>query len=174
MSNTPLRFKDALDPVASTVFRRGTAGGGDRMPERLNRDEMRTPMQWDASANAGFCPDGAVPWLPVNPDYRRVNVAAQNADPDSMLHLYGLFSLRREHESLRTEVVALLEPSRQGCWAIDATTSSCWPTLGRSWPRCGTPARSWSTPGRWRWVLAGRPVPGLGGRAADGGPRVAG
>ena len=110
MSNTPLRFKDALDPVASTVFRRVPQAVADRMPERLNRDEMRTPMQWDASANAGFCPDGAVPWLPVNPDYRRVNVAAQNADPDSMLHLYRrLFSLRREHESLRTGSLALLE-----------------------------------------------------------------
>ena len=80
------------------------------MPERLNRDEMRTPMQWDASAHARFCPDGVSPWLPVNPDYRRVNVASQRSDPDSMLALYRrLFALRREHESLRTGSLALLE-----------------------------------------------------------------
>ncbi|HRV65435.1 MAG TPA: alpha-glucosidase [Candidatus Nanopelagicales bacterium] len=110
MSNTPLRFKDALDPVASTVFRRLPQAVADRMPERLNRDEMRTPMQWDASAHAGFCPDGVSPWLPVNPDYRRVNVASQRSDPDSMLALYRrLFALRREHESLRTGSLALLE-----------------------------------------------------------------
>ena len=45
MSNTPLRFR-TLDPVASTVFRRVPQAVADRMPERLNRDEMRTPMQW--------------------------------------------------------------------------------------------------------------------------------
>jgi glycosidase len=110
MSNTPLRFKDALDPIAATVYRRLPQAVVNRMPERLNRDEMRTPMQWDRSANAGFTPDGVRPWLPVNPDYHRVNVAAQNAAPDSMLNLYRrLFALRREHESLRSGSLALLE-----------------------------------------------------------------
>lgn len=110
MSNTPLRFKDALDPIAATVYRRLPQAVVDRMPERLNRDEMRTPMQWDASANAGFTPDGVRPWLPVNPDYPRVNVAAQNARPDSLLNLYRrLFAIRREHESLRHGSLAMLE-----------------------------------------------------------------
>ncbi|MEZ5185066.1 MAG: alpha-glucosidase [Candidatus Nanopelagicales bacterium] len=110
MSNTPLRFKDALDPIAATVFRRVPQVITDRMPERLNRDEMRTPMQWDASANAGFTPDGVRPWLPVNPDYPRVNVAAEQARPDSMLNLYRrLFALRRDYESLRSGSLAMLE-----------------------------------------------------------------
>ena len=41
-----------------------------RLGERLNRDEVRTPMQWDGSAN-GFTPAGIRPWLPVNPTIRR-------------------------------------------------------------------------------------------------------
>lgn len=110
MSNTPLRFKDALDPIASSVFRRVPQFVADRMSERLNRDEMRTPMQWDTSANAGFSPAGVQPWLPVNPDYVRVNVAGEAAQPESILNLYRrLLHVRREHASLRTGSLVMLE-----------------------------------------------------------------
>ncbi len=53
----------------------------------LGRDPQRTPMQWDAGPNAGFCPAGVQPWLPLGDDYQRVNVATERDDPDSMLHL---------------------------------------------------------------------------------------
>lgn len=39
-----------------------------------NRDPARTPMQWNASPNAGFCPDDAKPWLPIADDHEVVNV----------------------------------------------------------------------------------------------------
>jgi alpha-glucosidase len=52
----------------------------------LGRDPERTPMQWDASPNAGF--STVEPWLPTAPDYEAVNVKAQRADPTSMLSLY--------------------------------------------------------------------------------------
>jgi len=52
-------------------------------PESLNRDECRTPMQWDSSAHAGFCPPTAQPWLPVTAGYQTTNVAAQEADPQT-------------------------------------------------------------------------------------------
>ena len=32
-----------------------------------SRDKNRTPNQWANAANAGFCPAGVEPWLPVNP-----------------------------------------------------------------------------------------------------------
>jgi alpha-glucosidase len=58
-------------------------------------------MQWSAEANAGFCPEGAEPWLPVADDYEEVNVAAQKADPRSMLSLTRcLLALRRELSAL--------------------------------------------------------------------------
>ena len=115
MSNTRLPFKDALDPIAASVYKHLPQFVVDRMSERLNRDEVRTPMQWDASANAGFCPDGVQPWLPVNPDYERVNVAHQDADEDSLLNLYRrLFALRQDSESLRFGPLAMLEALPDG------------------------------------------------------------
>jgi glycosidase len=65
-------------------------------------------MQWDATTNAGFG-DGQ-PWLPLNPDYPQRNVAAQAADPDSLLNFYKqLLALRRESTALTRGELALLE-----------------------------------------------------------------
>jgi oligo-1,6-glucosidase/alpha-glucosidase len=65
----------------------------------LGRDRSRTPMPWDASPNAGF--STAEPWLPLNPDWRTRNVAAQEHDPNAMLALYRrLLAARRDHPAL--------------------------------------------------------------------------
>lgn len=65
----------------------------------LGRDPERTPMQWDASRNAGF--STVEPWLPVASDHARVNVVAQTSDPKSMLTLYReLIRLRRAEPAL--------------------------------------------------------------------------
>ena len=62
-----------------------------------SRDNARTPMQWDASANAGFT-TGA-PWLKVNPGYKEINVKAQLQDRDSLLTYYKkLLALRKSPE----------------------------------------------------------------------------
>ncbi|HEY3057751.1 MAG TPA: alpha-amylase family glycosyl hydrolase [Chloroflexota bacterium] len=67
----------------------------------LGRDPERTPMQWDASANAGFCPPSVTPWLPIADDYAAVNVAAQQTDQTSPLSLYrSLVGLRRATPAL--------------------------------------------------------------------------
>ena len=67
----------------------------------LGRDPARTPMQWDASPNAGFCPPDTEPWLPVANDYRAHNVAAERTDKRSMLALYRrLLALRRAEPAL--------------------------------------------------------------------------
>lgn len=67
----------------------------------LGRDPERTPMPWDATPNAGFCPEGVQPWLPVADDYPAVNVAAEAADPHSSLTLYRrAIALRRASPAL--------------------------------------------------------------------------
>jgi alpha-glucosidase len=65
----------------------------------LGRDPERTPMQWDASPNAGFT--NGTPWLPLADDYERFNVATERADPRSMLALQQLLiALRRATPAL--------------------------------------------------------------------------
>ena len=70
--------------------------------EKKARDHARTPVQWDASPNAGFCQNGVVPWMRVNDDYENVNaenqLAADNADELSTWQFWqrGLAN-RKEH-----------------------------------------------------------------------------
>ena len=54
-----------------------------------SRDGIRTPMQWDDSIHAGFSFGKDVePWLPVNDNYKQVNVAREFQDRDSILNFY--------------------------------------------------------------------------------------
>lgn len=73
-------------------------------PERIvdvdGRDPERTPMQWDATANAGFTTGR--PWLPMAADAQQVNVAAQRDDPASLFSFYRrLIWFRRGSLALR-------------------------------------------------------------------------
>lgn len=47
---------------------------------------IRTPMQWDATLNAGFS-EGS-PWIRVNEDYGTRNVEVMSTDPSSIYHHY--------------------------------------------------------------------------------------
>ena len=61
-----------------------------------SRDNSRAPMQWDETDEAGFTT--GVPWMPVNPNYKVINAAAQIGDEDSVYNYYRkLISLRKEH-----------------------------------------------------------------------------
>ena len=53
---------------------------------RSSRDSARTPVQWDSTEHAGFTT--GKPWFYVNPNYAEINVARQEADPDSLLNFY--------------------------------------------------------------------------------------
>jgi alpha-glucosidase len=66
------------------------------------RDRCRSPLQWSAAPNGGFCPPDVAPWLPIHPNYAAgVNVAAQAADPGSLLSFYRrLLALRRATPAL--------------------------------------------------------------------------
>ena len=100
-SNTYIPLRDALDPIVSTYFPWLPEVVNRLLPERLNRDEVRTPMQWNSSPNAGFSDPGVEPWLPTNGDRSSANVATQESDPESILNLYrDLFELRSSHDAL--------------------------------------------------------------------------
>jgi oligo-1,6-glucosidase/alpha-glucosidase len=106
-----LPLAGALDPIPHRFRLPQLAADFVRnvLHESINRDESRTPMQWDPSPNAGFCPDGISPWLPVPTDLDGRTVQQQTTNPDSLLSCYRRFlRLRREHPALRRGSFELL------------------------------------------------------------------
>ena len=100
MRSAKLRYRQLRDPYTKRFW-----------PFRPGRDPARTPMQWDASFEAGFTT--GEPWLPVAPSYGEVNVAREAADPGSLLCLYKrLIAVRRSSSALAHGSCALIQPSR--------------------------------------------------------------
>ncbi|MDY0909215.1 alpha-glucosidase [Microbacterium sp. CFBP9034] len=65
-----------------------------------SRDNARTPVQWDASPQAGFT--GGEPWIAVNPNHVTINAEAERADEASVFHHYRrLIALRHEDPVVR-------------------------------------------------------------------------
>ena len=85
-----------------------------------SRDNARTPMQWDASENAGFT--AGTPWIVVNPNYKKVNVADQLKREDSVFNYYKkLIRLRKENEIIVYGNYELLLPKDENIFAYVRT-----------------------------------------------------
>ena len=70
-----------------------------RRVHQSSRDSARTPVQWTDGPNAGFTT--GTPWFHVNPNYKTVNVAAEEKDPNSILNFYRrCLALRKSSETL--------------------------------------------------------------------------
>jgi oligo-1,6-glucosidase len=122
MTNAPFAGLDDFRDVESlNHYREAVAAGAD--PEAvlgtlraMGRDNARTPMQWDASPNAGFTT--GTPWLAVNPNHVDVNAAAQRDDPDSVFHHYrALVALRHEEAIVTDGDFTLLLPDDERVFA---------------------------------------------------------
>ncbi len=85
----PARIEDVHDPIGKLGW-----------PKDKGRDGERTPMQWDASAGAGFTT--GKPWLPIPPSAATYNVEVESKDEDSIFNTYKrLLTLRRSEPALR-------------------------------------------------------------------------
>jgi len=81
---------------------------GDKPDERL-----RTPMQWDGTANGGFT--RGAPWETLQSDWSTTNVAAQDRDPTSLLALHrALIRLRATNAAVGSGEFAPLTASAPG------------------------------------------------------------
>ncbi|MBN1776191.1 MAG: DUF3459 domain-containing protein, partial [Clostridiales bacterium] len=69
-----------------------------KMILRSGRDNARTPMQWSAGKNAGFT--AGTPWIDINGNHTKINVEAQEKDPDSVLSFYRKMIRFRNHSPL--------------------------------------------------------------------------
>ncbi|AIQ73320.1 glucohydrolase [Paenibacillus odorifer] len=108
------------------MYREKVTEGGADPSSVLNaihikgRDNARTPMQWDDSANAGFT-EGE-PWLKVNPNYKEINVEQALADSDSIFYYYQrLLALRKKNPIMAYGEYKLLLPEHEDIYAYTRT-----------------------------------------------------
>lgn len=86
-----ISWEETQDPQACNV-------GIDGPWRQISRDPERTPFQWDNTKWAGFSEGDTRPWLPVNSNYRELNLAQQqNANRSVFLSFKQLMELRREN-----------------------------------------------------------------------------
>jgi len=98
VTTVPTRKEDVRDPIGITGW-----------PKEKGRDGERTPMQWDSTLDAGFS-TAAKTWLPIPPSYQTVNVAAEERDPDSILHWYQqLIALKKSDPALHSGQEIMLD-----------------------------------------------------------------
>ncbi|MDR1567174.1 MAG: alpha-glucosidase [Streptococcaceae bacterium] len=102
MTNYPISDISEVDDIESiNMYNERLEQGYSRKAiiDSINakgRDNARTPMQWDASNNAGFTT--GKPWLHVNPNYKAINVAATLEDKNSIFYTYqSLIKLRKDN-----------------------------------------------------------------------------
>ena len=80
-----------------------------------SRDNSRTPMQWDNTANAGF--SQSKPWIGVANNYPKINVKAALDDPNSIFYCYQtLIKLRKMYPIFIFGDYQDLTPDNADCW----------------------------------------------------------
>ena len=85
VTTPPVSAEASQDPIARTNW-----------PKTKGRDGERTPMQWDATKDAGFSSADKT-WLPVPPSYAQINAQAEEKDPNSLLIWYTKLIALRHH-----------------------------------------------------------------------------
>ena len=87
----------------------------------MGRDNARTLMQWDGSANAGFSTSGK-PWIKVNPDYEEWNMEKQLGDGESVLEFWrGLLRVRKENKGLVYGRLGMVDRDNEDVYAYTRT-----------------------------------------------------
>ena len=85
-----------------------------------SRDNSRTPMQWDDSAQGGFTT--GTPWLSVNPNTKTINAESQIDDPDSIFNHYRkLIALRKQYDVISAGDFAPLDQKNPSVLAYTRT-----------------------------------------------------
>lgn len=84
----------------------------------MSRDNARTPMQWEDSPHGGFT--SGIPWFSVNPNYTKINAAAQVKDEASIFHYYKqLIQLRKRFEIIVYGDFQLLLPADRNLFVYE-------------------------------------------------------
>lgn len=119
------KIEDYNDIETRSRFEVYKSKGGDEKAfieaqKIMGRDNSRTPMQWDDSLNAGFTT--GKPWLKVNDNYKEINVAEQETEPNSVLNFFRrMVKLRKGKLVLTYGKYTLLAPKDQKVYAYTRT-----------------------------------------------------
>jgi len=124
MANAPFAAIGDFRDIQALNYYAQAAARGDvdlaallRAMGKMSRDQGRTPVQWDASPQAGFT--RGTPWIAVNPDYATVNAAAQVGQPGSVFeHYRKLIELRHTDPVITDGDFELLLPDHPVIWAF--------------------------------------------------------
>lgn len=107
MTNCPMDSIDQYDDISTKdQYEEALKAGLSeeealKICQRFSRDNARTPMQWSEEEEAGFTT--GKPWLFINPNYKEINVKAEEEDADSILNYYKkLIALRKSKEYIHT------------------------------------------------------------------------
>lgn len=127
MTNYPFKTIEDFDDIeVKNAYQANVVHGHETVEEfmqvgRTSRDNARTPMQWDASAHAGFT-TGPKTWLAVNPNYKEINAAAEVGDPDSIYnYTRKLIELRHAHKAFVYGDYKDLDPANKTVFAFTRT-----------------------------------------------------
>ena len=127
MTNCPFEKLEDLRDIESINAYHELTEAGKVTPEDMmryirlrGRDNARTPMQWDDSANAGFTT--GTPWIMVNPNYTEINAKAELEDPDSVFRYYQkIIALRKKEQVMVYGAYQLLEPDSESLYVYTRT-----------------------------------------------------
>ena len=122
-TNTVFTGIDSYRDLESINHYRERVGVGDD-PEAVlaglpanSRDNARTPVQWDASPQAGFTT--GMPWIDVTPNYTEINAASQVGVPGSVFeHYRALIALRHADDAVALGTFRLFDAEDAGSWTI--------------------------------------------------------
>jgi len=113
MTNAKIPFAQALDPIPHK-FQSIPRFVFDMLGMILNRDEVRTPMQWNQTKNAGFS-SAEKTWLPVHPNYVDINVGKEINDTNSLADaIRALLRIRNENPALSNGSLELINDLPDG------------------------------------------------------------
>ncbi|MDO4260056.1 MAG: alpha-glucosidase [Actinomycetaceae bacterium] len=124
MGNFPWSSISEFDDVETLGAWRDRVTLGDGDPASVwpaivasSRDNARTPMQWDEGEHASF--SSTTPFLPVNPDYKHINAAAQVGIEGSPFEFYRrIIELRKERPILTNGDFELLHEDHPHLWWV--------------------------------------------------------
>ncbi|MCS5490999.1 glycoside hydrolase family 13 protein [Algoriphagus limi] len=118
-------IEEYVDVEAIGKYKTAVANGEDltefmKVLNYSSRENGRTPMQWDDSENAGFTT--GTPWKRVNENYKEINVAAQDSDPNSILnHFRKMTKVRKESPVLVYGDYELIQKEHPNIYAYSRT-----------------------------------------------------